>query len=156
MTACAGAVEKPTRVEFATPGRVVAFEKAAKDAKEAPGEWKVVAGGPDAPLKKEAVDMALGKLGGSFRPTGLVDPAKEKDLGFDAPKYRLTVTTESGSPRVVVASTDAECQPASCCNPTSCITIWEPQSCGGGTCSDGCFICLSACVCQAGACVAIF
>jgi hypothetical protein len=50
---------------------------------------------------------------------------------------------------------DAECQPASCCNPTSCITIWEPQSCGGA-CSDGCWICLSACLCNGGQCQAVF
>jgi|RhiMethySRZTD1v2_1073278.scaffolds.fasta_scaffold136251_3 hypothetical protein len=51
---------------------------------------------------------------------------------------------------------DSECQPASCCNPTSCITIWEPQSCGGGGCGDGCWICLSACVCDGGQCTALF
>lgn len=104
------AVEKPTRVELSAPGRVVAFEKAATDAKEKPGEWKVAAGGPDAPFKKEVVDIVLKKLGGSFHPTGLVDPAKKKELGLDEPKYRLSVTTESGPPRVVVASTDAACE----------------------------------------------
>ena len=51
---------------------------------------------------------------------------------------------------------DSECQPASCCNPTSCITIWEPQSCGSPNCGDGCWICLSSCVCDAGQCTAVF
>jgi len=104
-------VDKPTRVEFTAPGRVVAFEKAGKDDKDKkPGEWKVAAGGADAPLKKEALDMALAKLGGTFHPTGLVDPAKKKELGLDEPKYRVSVTTETGSPRVVVASSDAACE----------------------------------------------
>jgi hypothetical protein len=98
-------VDKPTRVEFTAPGRVVAFEKDKK-----PGDWKVATGGADAPVKKEAVDTALAKMGGSFHPTGLVDPAKKKDLGLDAPTYRLAVTTESGAPRVVVASSDAACE----------------------------------------------
>ena len=51
---------------------------------------------------------------------------------------------------------DSECQPASCCNPTSCITIWEPQSCDPGGCSDGCSYCLTGCVCDAGQCTAVF
>jgi hypothetical protein len=105
------AVEKPTRVEFTAPGRVVAFEKAGKDEKEKkPVEWKLATGGPDAPVKKEAIDIAIAKLGGSFHPTGLVDPAKKKELGLDAPKYRVSVATESGAPRVVVASSDAACE----------------------------------------------
>jgi N-acetylneuraminic acid mutarotase len=53
-------------------------------------------------------------------------------------------------------ATDSDCQPASCCNPTSCIPIWEPQSCDTPTCGDGCWICLTACQCQSGACVAVF
>jgi hypothetical protein len=57
---------------------------------------------------------------------------------------------------VCACSTDADCQPASCCNPTSCITIREPQSCNGSTCGDGCWICLSSCQCQNGACIALF
>ena len=57
---------------------------------------------------------------------------------------------------VCQCATNAECQPASCCNPTSCIPIWEPQSCDTPTCGDGCWICLTACECQGGACVAVF
>ena len=53
-------------------------------------------------------------------------------------------------------ASDSECQPATCCNPISCITIWEPQSCDSSGCGDGCWICLSACVCEAGQCTAIF
>jgi len=101
------AVEKPVKAEFTAPGRVVVFEKTKKDDKDKTLEWRVASGGPDAPLKKEPIDTAIAKLGGSFHPSGLVDPAKKKDLGFDAPKYRLAVTTETGSPRVVVATSDA-------------------------------------------------
>jgi hypothetical protein len=53
-------------------------------------------------------------------------------------------------------ASDADCQPASCCNATSCIPIWEPQSCPSPTCGDGCWFCLSSCACQNGACAAMF
>lgn len=101
------AVENPKRAEFAAPGRVVVFEKTKKDDKDKVGEWKAASGGPDATLKKDAIETAIAKLGGSFHPTALVDPARKKELGFDAPKWRLAVTTETGSPRVVVACSDA-------------------------------------------------
>jgi hypothetical protein len=97
---------KSKRVEFTAPGRSVAFEKAAKDAKSE-SAWKVAAGGPGVAEKSEGVETAVSKLGGQLHPTALVDPAKRKELGLETPAYRIAVTSEDGTTRAAVGSVDA-------------------------------------------------
>lgn len=103
--------------------------------------------------------------------SGAASQAGSRDAGIDASPYSCGFQAVCGdgacSPTEHCAdcpsdcgacqcATDTECQPASCCNPTSCIPIWEPQSCDNPSCGDGCWICLTACQCQSGACVAVF
>lgn len=97
---------KAKRVEFTAPGRAVAFEKTAKDAKSE-GGWKVASGGPGAAEKSEGVETAVSKLGGQLHPTALVDPAKRKELGLETPAYRIAVTSEDGTTRAAVGAVDA-------------------------------------------------
>lgn len=94
-------------VEFVAPGRSVAFDLSKKDEKDKTGEWNVAKGGPDAPMKKAGLDQALATLGGGLHPTALVDPAKKKELGFEAPEYRIAVTSDDGTTRAAVGTTDA-------------------------------------------------
>jgi hypothetical protein len=98
------ALDKTKKIELATPGRVVAFEKDDK------GAWKVAAGGPDAPVKKDGVESALRSLSGGMRPTALLDPAKKSELGFDKPTYRLSVTGDDGVSHVAVGATDSKAE----------------------------------------------
>jgi hypothetical protein len=93
--------------EFLSPGRSVAFDLAKKDDKDKTGEWKVASGGPGVPLKKDGLERAIATLGGGLHPTALVDPAKKSELGFDAPKYRIAVTSDDGTTRAAVGTTDA-------------------------------------------------
>lgn len=102
------ALDKAKHVQFDAPGRVVAFDMVKKDDKDTKGEWKLASGGPDAPVKKEGVESALKSFGGGLRPSGLVDPAKKKDVGLESPKYRLAVTNDDGTTRVVVGTSDDE------------------------------------------------
>jgi uncharacterized protein DUF4340 len=100
-------IAKPKQAEFVAPGRTVVFTLERKDEKDAAGEWKLAKGGPDAPLKKDGIVTAMNSLTGQFHPTGLVDPAKKAELGFDAPKYRTSFTGEDGVEHVVLGATDA-------------------------------------------------
>jgi len=93
--------------EFVSPGRSVAFDLAKKDEKDKTGEWKVASGGPGVPPKKDGLERAIATLGGGLHPTALVDPAKKSELGFDAPKYRIAVTSDDGTTRAAVGTTDA-------------------------------------------------
>ncbi|HET8948019.1 MAG TPA: hypothetical protein VFQ07_13655 [Candidatus Polarisedimenticolia bacterium] len=52
-------------------------------------------------------------------------------------------------------ASDADCQPASTCNPGWCITTWDTPYTPAG-CSAGCNICLEGCACQNGECIAVF
>jgi hypothetical protein len=103
-------------VDLVSPGHSVAFDLVKKDEKDKTGEWKVVKGGPDAQagpagpgatVKKDGLERAVTTLGGGLHPTALVDPAKKSELGFDAPKYRIAVTSEDGTTRAAVGTTDA-------------------------------------------------
>ena len=100
------AMAKAKHVEFAAPGRAVAFDKSKKDAKDE-GSWKVASGGPGVIEKSEGVETAVSKLGGQLHPTALVDPAKRKELGLETPAYRIAVTSEDGSMRAAVGAADA-------------------------------------------------
>jgi hypothetical protein len=95
------------RAELTAPGRVVAFDLVKKDEKDAAGAWVVASGGPGGGVKKDGLERAIAALGGGLHPTALVDPAKKKELGFDAPKYRIAVTGEDGTTRAAVGTSDA-------------------------------------------------
>jgi len=108
--------------------------------------------------------------------TGTYDPgapsqAGSRDAGINASPYSCgfpavcgddacsateTCTSYPADCGACQCASDSDCQPASCCNPTACIPIWEPQSCANPSCGDGCWICLNSCQCQSGACVAVF
>lgn len=103
-------LEKANRVEFASPGRRVVFAKAKKDAKDEGAAWTLAEGGLDVPVKKDGIDRAITSLGGGIHPMALVDPAKKKELGFEAPAYRIAVTSEDGTTRTAVGTSDKECE----------------------------------------------
>jgi len=53
-------------------------------------------------------------------------------------------------------TSDAECIPSSCCNPTGCIPAWREQYCPP-TCDDDCpFVCITGCACQDGVCIGVY
>jgi hypothetical protein len=103
-------LEKANRVEFVAPGRSVVFEKSKKGPKDADASWKLALGGLDAPVKQDGIERAIASLGGGIHPMALVDPAKKKELGFDTPGYRIAVTSEDGTTRAAVGTSDAECE----------------------------------------------
>jgi hypothetical protein len=103
-------IAAPKHAEFAAPGRSVTFDVAKRDEKDKAGGWTVAAGGPGAAVKKEGLERAIAALGGGLHPTSLVDPARKKELGFDAPKYRTEVTGEDGVAHAAVGTTDAACE----------------------------------------------
>ncbi len=103
-------LEKANRVEFSSPGRRVVFAKTMKDPKDADAAWTLAEGGLDAPVKKDGIERAIASLGGALHPMALVDPAKKKDLGFEAPAYRIAVTSEDGTTRAAVGTSDAACE----------------------------------------------
>jgi len=99
------------------------------------------------------LEPALQAEGISLAPLTEPPPSVCGDAACSGSESCLDCPADCG---VCACASEAECQPASCCNPTGCITIWEPQSCGSPTCGNGCTICLQSCACQQGACVAIF
>jgi hypothetical protein len=103
-------LEKANRVEFASPGRRVVFAKTKKGEKDAEAAWTLAEGGLDVPVKKDGIERAIASLGGGIHPMALVDPAKKKELGFDAPAYRIAVTSEDGTTRTAVGTSDKECE----------------------------------------------
>lgn len=101
-------LDDATRVELTAPGRRVAFTREKKEKSGDYGPWKLAEGGLDGALKAEGVDAAVRSLGGGLRAMELVDPAKKKELGLEAPAYRIAVTSADGTTRAAVGATDAE------------------------------------------------
>jgi hypothetical protein len=107
---------KITALHLLSPRRELSFERAADGSgmvKEKSGEsgkeglWKLTTPGVDYPVKERGIDSLLRGLM-NRRADNVADPVKEKEYGFEEPKYAATLTFEDKSIKKILIGKEIE------------------------------------------------